>query len=151
MPAVAASLAGRCHCGNLEVSFATRQRPEQLEVRACACSFCARHGARCVSDPGGEVRITVHDPRALIRYRFALETADFLVCGRCGIYVAAVLAAAGGRYAIINVNALDEAARCTRPPVAVRYDAESEAERRARRAARWTPVAAFSDAAGRPL
>jgi hypothetical protein len=109
-------------------------------VRSCACSFCRRHGARCVSDPAGAVRILVHDPALLIRYRFGLRTAEFLVCGRCGTYLGAVMTAGGSAVATINVNSFDPPHPFERQGVPMRYDAESEPERRARRAAGWTPV-----------
>jgi hypothetical protein len=44
-----------------------------------------------VSDRTGAVRILVHDPALLIRYGFGLRTADFLLCGRCGTYLGAVM------------------------------------------------------------
>src|SRR2546422_3634073 len=47
---------------------------------ADTCSFCRKHGARTTSDPSGRVVITVRHPGQLLRYRFGLETADFLVC-----------------------------------------------------------------------
>jgi hypothetical protein len=135
--------AGRCHCGNLEVTFEPRSRPEALVVRSCMCSFCRRHGARCVSDPAGAVRILVHDPALLIRYGFGLRTAEFLVCGRCGAYLGAVMSDGGAAVATINVNNFDPPHPFGRAGVPMRYDRESEPERRARRAAGWTPVLAF--------
>src|SRR2546422_3499160 len=95
-PRSEAPLTGRCHCGNLELSLETSVRPEELSLRADTCSFCRRHGARTTSDPSGRVVITVHHPDELLRYRFGLETADFLVCTRCGIYVAAVMEEGSG-------------------------------------------------------
>ena len=136
---------GGCHCRNLEFRFETATAPERLSVRACGCSFCSRHGARTASDPEGRVRIIVHDASALIRYRFALKTAEFLVCGRCGIYVAAVAGDAAARHAIINLNTLDDADLFTHPPAPMNYDAESEQQRRDRRAARWTPAEEYND------
>ena len=98
---------GRCHCGNIELTFESRVQPEKLPVRADACSFCRSHGARTVTDPDGSVSITVHAPEQMSRYRFGLRTADFLVCRQCGVYVAAVLTAEGRAYATININALE--------------------------------------------
>jgi hypothetical protein len=138
--------AGRCHCGNLEVTFEPGTSPEDLVVRSCTCSFCRRHGARCVSDPAGAVRILAHDPARLIRYRFGLRTADFLVCGRCGSYLGALMEQGGGAVATLNVNNFDPPHPFARTGVPMRYDGEVEAERRARRAAGWTPVVAFEAA-----
>jgi hypothetical protein len=133
-------LAGGCHCGNLEVAFETARAPAALTLRACGCSFGRRHGGRTVSDPAGRVEILVHDPAELSRYRFGLGTAEFLVCRRCGVYVGAVMTVAGAAWAIVNDNALATPERFTETAVLVSYDRESEAERRARRPARWTPA-----------
>ena len=81
-PRSEAPLTGRCHCGNLELSLETSVRPEELSLRADTCSFCRKHGARTTSDPSGRVVITVRHPGQLLRYRFGLETAVFLVCTR---------------------------------------------------------------------
>jgi hypothetical protein len=135
-----APLTGRCHCGNLELSLETSARPEELALRADTCSFCRRHGARTTSDPSGRVVITVHHPGELLRYRFGLGTADFLVCARCGIYVAAVMNDGSGCYATVNVNTLDAVDPFTQPAAPVTYEGESAAERAARRRARWTPA-----------
>jgi hypothetical protein len=141
-----ASFAGRCHCGNLEVTFATG-RPEDLVVRSCQCSFCRRHGARCVSDPAGAVRIRARDPALLVRYAFGLRTADFLLCGRCGSYLGALMTAGDRAVATINVNMLDPPHPFQRAGVPMNYEGESEEGRRVRRAAGWTPVVAFDGAA----
>jgi hypothetical protein len=136
--------AGRCHCGNLAVTFETRQPPDGITVRACGCSFCRHHGARTVSDPEGRISFIVHDPAALNRYRFGLGTADFLLCRTCGVYVGAMMEAGGSACAIVNVNCFDPPHPFDREGVPVSYDAESEPARRARRAAGWTPVVAFA-------
>ena len=135
-----APLTGRCHCGNLELSLETSVRPEELSLRADTCSFCRKHGARTTSDPSGRVVITVRDPEQLLRYRFGLETADFLVCRRCGIYVAAVMNEGAGCWATVNVNTLDVVDRFAQPATPVTYEGESAAQRTARRRARWTPA-----------
>jgi hypothetical protein len=133
--------AGRCHCGNLEVIFEARTPAHDLVVRSCTCSFCRRHGARCVSDPAGAVRIRVHDPALLLRYGFGLRTAEFLVCRRCGVYLGAVMPVGDSAVATINVNTFDPPHPFQRDGVPMDYGRESEPERRARRAARWTPAA----------
>jgi hypothetical protein len=147
-----ARLTGGCHCGNLELAFETRRRPGELAVRACGCAFCRRHGARTVSDPAGRVEFVVHDPAQLSRYGFGLGTAQFLVCRTCGVYVGAVMAEAGALYATLNINALATPEAFTRAAVAVSYDREAAADRRARRLALWTPatVVGRSDAATAP-
>jgi len=131
---------GGCHCGNIAVVLETRRRPDELELRACQCSFCRGHGARSTSDPGGHARITVCDGARLCRYRFGLRTADFFVCRECGGYAAAVMTEAGGSFAVLNVNLFRDSAGFAHPATPMNYDAESEAERRTRRRRRWTPA-----------
>jgi hypothetical protein len=134
------TLAGGCHCKNVTIAFTTSRPPTELPLRACQCSFCRRHGARTTSDPAGRARIVVADAAALARYRFGAKTADFLVCARCGVYVAPVMSSGGRTLATINVNALDDGAPFDRPAQPMDYDAESAEERVVRRLARWTPA-----------
>ena len=131
---------GSCHCGNVRVLFETRRPAHELPVRACRCSFCRAHGARTASDPQGTLSIVVGDVSRLSRYRFALRTADYLVCARCGVYAAAVLEADGELFATLNVNVLDgrDAFPVAAEPVA--YDGESLEGRIARRRRQWTPT-----------
>lgn len=77
---------------------------------------------------------------ALVRYAFALRTAEFLLCRHCGVYLAAVLSSARGRFATINLNALARTPPDLPPGEPVSYDAETREERIARRERRWTPV-----------
>ncbi len=134
------SFAGRCHCGNIEVAFETARAADALPVRACDCSFCRLHGMRATSDPEGRVAITIHDPERANLYRFGLKTADFLICGECGVYVAAVMNDGDAAWATLNVNTLDNAADFAQAATVVSYDGESAAARRARRREKWTPA-----------
>jgi hypothetical protein len=68
---------GGCHCGNICLTFETDLDPSQIEVRACQCSFCVKHGSRAVADPDGRLIISVKDIKRLHRYRFGLRTADY--------------------------------------------------------------------------
>ena len=132
---------GGCHCGNVELTFATDQPPEELPIRACQCSFCTRHGARTATDRKGRLEIRVGFPSELNRYQFGLRTSEFLVCKRCGVYLAAVLTTPEGNcYATVNVNSLEAYRRFTQPPLAVDYEGENAERRIARRKENWTPA-----------
>jgi hypothetical protein len=85
------------------------------------------------------MRITFRDAEAVRRYRFGLRTADYLVCGRCGVYVAAVMEEDGGARSVVIVNALDDADLFTRPALPVDFSAEDREGRIERRRRRWTP------------
>ena len=131
---------GGCHCGNIRLSFSTALDPAGLEIRACQCSFCTRHGSRAAADPNGRLVISVENKERLRAYRFGLRTADYLVCGECGVYVAAIAGDGDDATAVVIVNALDERERFSREPVPVRYDAETREQRLARRRSAWMPV-----------
>lgn len=132
---------GGCHCGNIRLNFSTRIDPSALEIRACQCSFCVRHGSRAASDPKGRIVISVEDMARLQVYRFGLRTADYLLCRECGVYVAAICGDDDEHAtAIVIVNALDERHRFSREAVAVSFDTESREQRLARRRGAWTPV-----------
>jgi hypothetical protein len=140
-----ATVAGRCHCGNLEFRLETALAPSALPIRLCACTFCRRHGARTTSDPDGRLHLRVRASGDLVRYRFGLRTADFLLCAVCGVYVAAVMREGDRAWAIVNLNAAEDPERFTQPPAAFDYSQETPAERRTRRRARWTPLVAFEE------
>jgi hypothetical protein len=129
---------GGCHCGSVSFTFETSRRPEDLQLRACTCSFCARHGARTVTDPSGRVRFHVRDPAALVRYRFGLKTAEFLLCARCGVYVGAWVEIGDRHWATVNANTLEP--RLVQSAQPVSYDGETAEVRLARRRSNWTPA-----------
>lgn len=132
-----ATLRGRCHCGSILVALETTRAAAELPLRACQCSFCRRHGARTTADPEGLLRITARDAHDLRRYRFGLGVTDFLVCGRCGVYVAATMESEGKRLGTVNVNVMDDPTPFAREASASRYDGEHVDERLARRKRTW--------------
>ena len=131
-------LHGRCHCGNILVEFDTALDPRVLPLRACACTFCRKHGARTTADPAGRMRIRLAGE--VMRYRWGLATADFLVCGKCGVYGAAVLTEGHLAWATVNTRILDDQAPFEREAASVDYEGETAQERIARRKLRWTPT-----------
>jgi hypothetical protein len=135
---LAGMFAGGCHCGALRVRFEPTCAPEDVELRRCECSFCRKHGATTATDPQGLLELTILDVDEAVRYRFGTRTADYLLCGRCGVYVAAVMAAEAGAVATLNVDVLDARDAFTRTPRSVSYEDESAHERRLRRAEHWT-------------
>ena len=132
---------GGCHCGALGYEYRTSLAPSGWSVRACQCSFCRSHGALSSSDPRGSLGFVIRDPARLVRYRFGLRTAEFLICAQCGVYVGALIATPRGQFGIININALQPQPAGLPPPQAVSYEDEGQLERTARREARWTPIA----------
>ena len=134
-------LTGRCHCGAISVSLETDIDPAALELRACGCSFCRKHGGDTVSDPAGHVRFSIAPPDKLKRYQFGLKTADFLLCAECGVYLGAYMEHGGKGYAVVNVNALDDRRPFERAAQAMNYGDEGSENRIERRLLKWTPAA----------
>jgi hypothetical protein len=104
------TLRGGCHCSQLRVDFTTGQDPAHFTPRACDCTFCRKHGAAYISDPAGQLTVTVGQG-ALRRYRQGSNTAEFLLCGQCGVLVAVTFELDGRTYGAINVGCLDEPTR----------------------------------------
>jgi hypothetical protein len=130
---------GSCHCGAIRIALTSDKKPEEMRVGRCACSFCRRHGARTMGDPGGTVEFRA-EPGALSRYRFGLGITDYLLCARCGAYVGAVMPQDDGAIGIVNVNCLDIRDTFDAAPPLHHYDGEDEARRRSRRRKFWMPA-----------
>jgi hypothetical protein len=131
--------AGSCHCGAVKIQLSSDQKPEEMRVGRCSCSFCRRHGARTLGDPGGSIEFQAA-PGDLSRYRFGLGITDFLLCAKCGTYVGAVMPDEGATIGVVNVNSLDIRDTFDPAPPLRRYDGEDEAHRRARRRKFWMPA-----------
>lgn len=134
-----ASYSGQCHCGAIGFNYSTDLSPESWSVRECQCAFCRAHGAHCTSDPAGSLQFSFSKPDDLVRYQFALRTADFLLCRRCGVYIGAVISTARGSFAIVNLNTL-VTPEAVLGSEALSYDGESAEGRFSRREENWTPV-----------
>ncbi len=133
---------GHCHCGAIGFRYTTGLAPADWSVRACQCRFCRMHDALSTSDPGGRLVFACDDPDQLQRYRFALRTADFLVCRQCGVYIGAVIDVDGTCYGIINTHALDAPPPEIAAVGTISYDDEDVNGRVNRREQRWTPAVA---------
>jgi hypothetical protein len=90
------------------------------------------------------MHFVVHDRTALVRYQFGTGTADFLICGRCGVYVGAQMTEDGRYYAIANLNTLDGGGEFVHTAEPMDYSGEDSSARRARRASRWTPLGSLA-------
>jgi len=108
-----------------------------------ACLFlllCRAHNTRTVADPTGLFEAWADDWSLVEAYRFGSRTADYLVCRRCGVYVAAVCETAAGLRAVVNVNSLDDRAFFILVPSSPDYEGEATDARLARRAVNWMPA-----------
>jgi hypothetical protein len=131
-------LTGHCHCNQMTLEFASALGVDELPLRACQCSFCRRHGARSTSDPGGAVRIVLSNCEAVSYYQFGPQTAEFLICQRCGVYMAAILRDGTRIFASVNANTFDTPLQQNAVPVD--YEGETVEQRKERRRTKWTPA-----------
>lgn len=131
---------GACHCGAIGFTYATSKLPSAWSIRACQCAFCRAHDALSTSDPAGTLNFTSTEPKHLQRYRFALKTADFLLCQCCGVYIGAVIVSAQGLFGILNTHALSAPPKDIATLSPIHYDDEDRGGRVSRRERRWTPV-----------
>ena len=92
------------------------------------------------SDPTGRLAFHASEVESLQHYRFALKTADFLLCRRCGVYIGAQIETARGAFGIINARALTPVPEELPAAALADYGTESAHERLGRREKRWTPL-----------
>lgn len=129
-----------CHCDRQRLRYITQLPVEEWVIRSCQCSFCRRHGACTTRDPHSHVILQL-DESALSRYRFGLETSDFLLCTVCGSYLGAVVEQNGRNYMTINtLNFVSEFRSRMQETSPITYDTEPEEERIRRRVEAWVPV-----------
>lgn len=126
---------GACHCGVVSAEYETN---DPVRLRQDGCSFCRARGVKSASDPAGSLRIK--SERALIRYRFAQKSADYLICPECGAYVATLMEGPDGPVGVVNVVGLDIEALRDQPATLASLDDETRDQRIARRLSRWTPM-----------
>lgn len=131
---------GGCHCGIVKVIYRTDIDPAHWPLRHDGCSFCRRHGVAGTSDPAGEVTFDISDTSKIRHYRFAQRTADFLLCGECGVFVAAITDTAGGARAVINARELEGISLNFNDVNHAHFDDETPGQRAERRSRNWTPV-----------
>src|SRR5262252_6827862 len=131
---------GGCHCGNIHVRLRLTKRPAETPLRSCTCSFWRSHNPRMLSDPEGSFEVWADDWSLVENYRFGTRTSDFLICRRCGVFVAAVSATTVTTRAVVNVNCLNDRGRFTSGPVVHDFEGETSETRSSRRAANWMPA-----------
>lgn len=136
--APAVKFRGGCHCGRVRVAFSTELNPADINPRACDCSFCQKHGAAYISDPAGQLAIIVVDPLALRRYRQGSNTAEFLICNRCGVLVGVLVDHAARLYGAVNARCLDAFASLA-PAVPASPQQLAAGEKMARWLRLWIP------------
>jgi hypothetical protein len=72
-------------------------------------------------------------------YRFGAHTCDFLICRRCGVFIAQSRKRRPDR-AAVNVNCLNDRVRFTSVPEVHDFEGETSETRSSRHAANWMPA-----------
>jgi hypothetical protein len=137
-------ITGSCHCGNLGFALEWEPEPTRIPARACGCSFCVKHGGVWTSCPEGRLRVRVRHPERVIEYTFGTKTAQFHVCGDCGVVPVVTSRIAGRLYAVVSVNAFDNVDDSRLVRTAASFDGESEGDRLARRQRNWIGQVEFA-------
>jgi hypothetical protein len=130
-------IAGKCHCGNISFSLAWEPDPAHIPARACACSFCKKHGGVWTSNPHGTLRILVEHPALVSKYSFGTERASFHICARCGIVPVVTSLIDGKFYAVVNVNSFEGVDPSFIRRESTDFDGEDEKARLARWKRNW--------------
>jgi hypothetical protein len=132
-------LTGTCHCGAIRGTLHATKPAAELQLRACQCGFCTRHGAMTVSDPAGRATFDI-ERAALTQYQFGTRTGTSLICARCGMYAGVMLEDGGKVWSVLNVRGLAIPEFAGRTPEPVVYEGETPEARIARRKSKWTPT-----------
>lgn len=131
---------GSCHCGNLKLEFSSEIPPAEIGIRECQCDFCRKHGAKAAADSNGKLSILVGNRDHLSRYAFGLRTAEFIICTKCGVFVAAITKGSKPLHGIANVNSFKNRTDFSNNAVVADFSSENEASRMDRRRTNWTPA-----------
>jgi hypothetical protein len=91
------------------VGLELTRSPESYHPRACDCDFCSKHAAAWISDPAGRLKITIGHESQAVTYRQGTRQAELLLCGNCGVVVAALCRSEGRLFAAVNARVLDGA------------------------------------------
>jgi hypothetical protein len=93
-----------------------------------------------VADPEGVFEVWADNWSLVERYRFGTRTCDFLICRRCGVFIAAVAEMTAGTRAVVNVNCLSDRGDFISVPVIHDFGDETVETRLSRRTANWMPA-----------
>jgi len=128
---------GSCHCGNISFSLEWPDDAPEIPARRCGCSFCVKHGGVWTSNPRASLRARVTEPGMVARYAFGTETAQFLVCARCGVAPVVISQIEGQTFAVVNVNSFDDVERARLQVQPASFEGEDVASRLERRRRNW--------------
>ena len=130
-------ITGSCHCGNIKFELQWPGSITDISVRECSCSFCRKHGGTWTSNPEAVLNATIDDNDKVSRYRQGTGTAEFHVCGRCGVVPFIISNIDNHEYAVVNVNSFEGVDLSSLSRLGADFDGESVEDRLARRQRNW--------------
>ena len=136
---------GKCHCGNISFALEWKPAPSEIPARACACTFCMKHGGVWTSCPAGSLAVSIKEPASVSRYVFGTKTATFHVCAKCGVAPVVTSEIEGRTYGVVNVNAFEGVDPSMIRRASMTFDGETEETRLARRKRNWIGDVRFLD------
>ncbi len=128
-------IAGKCHCGNIAIRL--EGMGEEIPARACACSFCVKHGGVWTSSPQATLTVAIRDVGLVSKYSFGTRTAIFHVCSRCGAVPMVTSEIESRLYAVVSVNVLENIDPSRLRRASVSFEGEDVESRLARRKRGW--------------
>jgi hypothetical protein len=142
------TITGSCHCGNIRFDLQWPDTAELIQVRACSCTFCQKHGGIWTSQRNARLIIAIDDTARVSKYKFGTKTADFHVCAACGVVPVVLCEIDDRQYAVVNVNTFDNVARDSLVVLPADFAGEASDSRLERRQRNWIPDVRFQ--ASRP-
>lgn len=130
---------GGCHCGNIRYDLDWPGDGDQINVRACGCGFCQKHGGVWTSHRDATLAAQIADGSSLSRYKFGTETADFFVCSACGVAPFVVSEIESHAYSVVNVNTFENVDPATIVTAPSDFEGEATESRLNRRQTNWIP------------
>jgi hypothetical protein len=140
-------LNGKCHCGNIAFELEWEGSPAEIPARACACSFCVKHGGVWTSNPNSRLVVAIRDASLVSKYVFGSRTATFHVCSRCGIVPLVTSEIANHLYAVVNVNVLENIDQALILHATADFEGEDVESRLARRTRNWIADVCITESA----
>lgn len=126
---------GSCSCGNITVAFTSDRQADELTPRACDCDFCVERGAAWLSDPQGQLSITVNGRDQMTLVKQGSGTAEFWCCAVCGTVPCVTAKIDGVLYGAVNASRLaDRSQHMAALPVSPKTLARDE------KTTRWADV-----------
>ena len=135
---------GKCHCGNIAFSLDWKSDPSEIQVRACSCSFCVKHGGVWTSNPRGALKVRVENPEHVSKYAFGTKTAEFHTCTQCGVVPVVTSLIDGRLYAVVNVNTFEGVDPSLLHRSSTNFDGEGTDSRLERRKRNWIADVEFA-------